>query len=286
MEDRQIIMYAIWAVAILLCLIFYKFILRVFFGVVIVPEDKIGLVTKKFVLFGKNKSLPDGRIIAIAGEAGFQAKTLAPGLYFWKWIWQYEIKLQPFTVIPTGKIGLVLSKDGAELETGRILARKVDCDMFQDAEAFIRNGGRRGRQTDVMTAGSYRVNTFLFEVTITDITYVQESMVGVITTLDGEFIPQGQIAGKMVDGHNNFQDSDAFLNAGGNKGLQQQVILAGSYYLNPWFAIVEQIKMTEIPIGHVGVVISYVGEDGVDVSGVEFKHGGTPFRVEPLVGLP
>lgn len=273
MEDRQIIMYAIWAVAILLCLIFYKFILRVFFGVVIVPEDKIGLVTKKFVLFGKNKSLPDGRIIAIAGEAGFQAKTLAPGLYFWKWIWQYEIKLQPFTVIPTGKIGLVLSKDGAELETGRILARKVDCDMFQDAEAFIRNGGRRGRQTDVMTAGSYRVNTFLFEVTITDITYVQESMVGVITTLDGEFIPQGQIAGKMVDGHNNFQDSDAFLNAGGNKGLQQQVILAGSYYLNPWFAIVEQIKMTEIPIGHVGVVISYVGEDGVDVSGVEFKHG-------------
>jgi uncharacterized membrane protein YqiK len=31
--------------------------------------------------------------------------------------------------------------------------------------------------------------------------------------------------------------------------------------------------MTEIPIGHVGVVISYVGSDGVDLSGVEFKHG-------------
>src|SRR5215469_6944245 len=103
-----------WGLAIgvpLLCIILYKLILRVFFGVVIVPEDRIGLVTKKFVLFGKQE-LPEGRIIAINGEAGFQAQTLAPGVYFWKWIWQYRIDFQPFTVIPTGKIGLVLARDG------------------------------------------------------------------------------------------------------------------------------------------------------------------------------
>jgi len=35
----------------------------------------------------------------------------------------------------------------------------------------------------------------------------------------------------------------------------------------------ELVKMTEIPIGHVGVVISYVGDEGKDLSGVEFKHG-------------
>ena len=63
-----------WAGLILLALIFYKFVLRFFFGMVIVPEDKVGLVTKKFVLFGENKELPDGRIIATLGEAGFQAK--------------------------------------------------------------------------------------------------------------------------------------------------------------------------------------------------------------------
>src|SRR5882672_12953910 len=100
----------------LFILLFYKFILRVFFGVVIVPEDRIGLVTKKFVLFGKQE-LPEGRIIATKGEAGFQAQTLAPGVYFWKWIWQYTVTFQPFTVIPTGKIGLILAKDGAGLET-------------------------------------------------------------------------------------------------------------------------------------------------------------------------
>ena len=31
--------------------------------------------------------------------------------------------------------------------------------------------------------------------------------------------------------------------------------------------------MTEIPIGYVGVVISYVGTEGKDLSGAEFKHG-------------
>ena len=255
-----------------LCLIFYKFIFRLL-GIIIVPEDRIGLVTKKFVLLGDKKSLPEGRIFATEGEAGFQAKPLAPGIYFWLWIWQYDVVLQPLTVVPTGKIGLVLARDGKELETGSILARKVECDGFQDAEAFLKIGGRKGRQTAVITAGSYRINTLLFEVEITDITEIQENMVGIITTMDGASIPVGQISGKPIEGHNNFQDADQFLNSGGNKGLQQQVILAGSYNLNPWFARVEEIHMTEIPIGHVGVVISYVGEDGVDISGTEFKHG-------------
>ena len=36
--------------------------------------------------------------------------------------------------------------------------------------------------------------------------------------------------------------------------------------------------MTEIPIGYVGVVISFVGIDGPDISGVEFKHGNIVAR--------
>ncbi len=123
-----------WVGLIVISLVLYKFILRFLFGMVIVPEDRIGLVTKKFVLFGENKELPDGRIIATKGEAGFQAKTLAPGLYFWKWVWQFEITMEEFTIIPEGKIGLILAKDGTEIPTGNILGRKVDCDNFQDAQ--------------------------------------------------------------------------------------------------------------------------------------------------------
>ncbi|MDB5282679.1 MAG: band 7 protein, partial [Bacteroidota bacterium] len=272
MDTNTIIYIAVPIVVIVLMLVFYRFLFRLF-GIIIVPEDRIGLVTKKFALSGQNKQLPDGRIIATKGEAGFQAKTLAPGIYFWFWVWQYDITLQPFTVVPSGRIALVLSKDGHELETGRVLARKVECDSFQDAVTFINNGGRKGRQSSILTAGTYRINTLLFEVVISEMTTVHENMVGILTTMDGDSIDAGNIAGRIVNGHNNFQDADAFLAAGGNRGLQQQVMLAGSYNLNPWFVKVEEVKMTEIPIGYVGVVISYVGDEGPDLSGIEFKHG-------------
>lgn len=262
-----------WLILIFVSIILYKYILRFLFGMVIVPEDRIGLVTKKFVLIGENRELPDGRIVATKGEAGFQAKTLAPGLYFGKWFWQYDITMQPFTIIPEGKIGLVMAKDGGEIPTGNILGQHIECDNFQDAGTFLMNGGQRGRQTSYITAGSYRINTMLFQVSVTDMVQIQESKVGIVTTLDGLPIEGGSIAGKLVEGHNNFQNFDVFIKNGGNRGLQPQVILAGSYNLNPWAIQVEETFMTEIPIGYVGVVISYIGQEGHDLTGEDFKHG-------------
>lgn len=272
MERHELIKWGLIIGIPLFVLLFYKFILRVFFGVVIVPEDKIGLVTKKFVLIGKQQ-LPEGRIVATEGEAGFQAQTLPPGIYFGKWIWQFEIIFQSFTIIPTGQLGLVLAKDGAELETGSILGRKVECDSFQNAEAFLKNGGRKGRQTGIITPGSYRINTFLFDVMMVDMTSIPDNAVGVVTTQEGKPLDEGQIAGRIVEGHNKFQDVDMFMEHGGYKGLQEQVVLAGTYFINPWFAKIDMVNMMEIPIGHVGVVISYVGAEGIDLSGAEFKHG-------------
>jgi uncharacterized membrane protein YqiK len=107
-----------WLIVLVVLVVLYKLVLRFLFGMVIVPEDRIGLVTKKYVLVGMDRGLPDGRIIATKGEAGFQAQTLAPGLYWWLWPWQYGITMQPFTVIPEGRIGLVLSNDGAEPPRG------------------------------------------------------------------------------------------------------------------------------------------------------------------------
>lgn len=49
------------------------------FGVIMVPDDSVGVVTKKYVIFGASRRLPPGRIIALNGEAGYQADTLAPG---------------------------------------------------------------------------------------------------------------------------------------------------------------------------------------------------------------
>jgi len=262
-----------WILPIIVAVVSYKFILRVFFGMVIIPEDKIGLVTKKFVLFGADKSLPDGKIIALKGEAGFQADALAPGLYWGYWFWQYSIKEQPFIEVPRGKIGLVTAKDGSELPTGRMLARKVQCDNFQDARQFLTGGGQKGRQTAFLNTGVHRINTLLFDVAITDIVQIEDGKVGVITALDGDPLDQGAIAGKKIPNHNNFQDFDTFLSGGGQRGLQEDVIQAGTYALNPWAVQIEKVPLTEIPIGYVGVIISYVGAEGKDVTGEGFKHG-------------
>lgn len=277
-----------WVIPLVAMLIGHKFVLRFFFGMVIIPEDKIGILTKKFVLFGENRTLPDGAIIALKGEAGVQVDPLPPGIHWCLWPWQYGVDEVPFTTIPQGGMGIVEAHDGKPLLNGRLLASTVACDSFQDARKFLTGGGQRGSQMAVITPGTYRINTALFAVSHAPVIAVTDNMVGIVTTQDGTPLVSGDIAGKEVEGHNMFQDGESFIKNGGRKGLQEQVILAGRYYINPKFAEVEMKPMTNVPIAHAGVMISYVGEAGVDVTGEHFKHGNQVARgqkgvwVEPI----
>jgi uncharacterized membrane protein YqiK len=276
-----------WAVAIVLVLLLNKLIFRLF-GAVIIPQDSIGVVNKKYVLVGRNRTLPDGCIVALNGEAGIQADTLAPGVHFGFYPWQYEIKIEKFVTIGEGRVGVVESRDGKSLSAGRVLARRVDCDSFQDARKFLSNGGERGPQITVIPPGTYRINSGLFTVVQEPVLEIEDNMVGVVTTREGRALPTGDIAGGEIPGHNMFQDAQAFIDNGGFKGLQEQVMLAGRYFINPRFATVATKPMTEVPIANAGVVIAFVGDAGVDVTGDSFKHGNLVARgqkgvwVEPL----
>ena len=261
-----------WVPVVVAMILGYQLVLR-FFGVVIIPQNTIGIVNKKFVIFGRHRTLPDGCIIALNGEAGIQADPLAPGLHYFKWPWQYSIHGERFVTIPEGQIGVVEARDGTPLIAGRVLAKKVSCDSFQNARAFLQNGGERGPQITVIPPGTYRINTALFEVSLEKVLEIKDNMVGVVTTREGLPLNTGEIAGEEIPGHNMFQDGQAFIDGKGRKGLQEQVILAGRYYINPRFATVEVKDMTLVPIANVGVVIAYVGKPGEDVSGDGFKHG-------------
>ena len=268
-----------WVIALALVIACYRLILRLF-GVVLVPQSSIGIVDKRYSIVGKNRTLAEGQIVALNGEAGIQADTLAPGLHFFLWPWQYKIKLQDFLLVPQDSIGVVEARDGIPLTEGRVLGKRVECKAFQDARAFLHGGGQRGPQITVIPPGTYRINTSVFSVTSAKVLEIAVNAVGVVTIKDGKPLTTGEIAGPEVPGHNSFQDAQAFIDAGGSKGLQEQVMLAGRYFINPMFATVEIKPMTAVPIANVGVVIAYVGQPGKDVTGDAFKHGNLVSRGE------
>jgi len=261
-----------WIPVLLPVLVGYKLFLRLF-GVVLIPQNSIGIVNKRYAILGKNRTLAEGQIVALNGEAGIQADTLAPGLHFFLWPWQYKIKLQEFLIVPQDSIGVVESRAGATLTEGRVLGKRVECKSFQDTRAFLAGGGQRGPQITVIPPGTYRINTAVFSVASAKAVEIPNNAIGIVTVKDGKPLNTGEIAGPIVADHNSFQDAQTFIDKGGNKGLQEQVMLAGRYFINPMFATVEIKTMTAVPIANVGVVIAYVGEEGKDVTGDAFKHG-------------
>jgi uncharacterized membrane protein YqiK len=108
-----------------------------------------------------------------------------------------------------------------------------------------------------------------------------DDLVGIVTVHDGPSLPTGEIIASIVGSdvndpetyHNNFQMPDRFLKAGGMRGRQLQVLVEGTYYLNRLFATVQMIPKTIVEVGTVGVVISYTGEVGADLSGLDYRHG-------------
>src|SRR5215813_10966299 len=266
-------------------------------GLRVIGPSQSGLLIKRY-----GPELPAGHVIALDGEAGYQARMLGPGWHFPVWRWRYRLVKVPVVVVNPGEIALVVAADGRAIPAGRVLGREVRCDSFQDAEAFLRGGGERGRQLAILTAGTYRINPALFEVVTAanaakhgmlpmqlHVYHIGQDKQGIVTALDGRAVPAGDMAGPVVRGHESFQRGQAFIDAGGCRGLQEEVLLAGSWNINPRFVAVEQVPLTEIPIGHVGVVVSYVGDEHVDVSGDSFTHGDLVERghkgvwVDPLL---
>ena len=109
-------------------------------GVRYIPHNKVGIAEK---LWSSKGSLTEGKIVALDGEAGFQTKILRGGLHPWYFPWQYRIHQEPLVTVAEGRIGYVYSRDGAPLPPTQTLGRIVECNHFQDAPAFLRNGTPR-----------------------------------------------------------------------------------------------------------------------------------------------
>lgn len=239
----------------------------------IINENEIGLIEsidgnsipagKIFAkVVGNHDSFQDGEaFLKSGGEKGPQIQILPPGNYRVNPA-LFKVRNLPAIVIDKGKIGLVTAMDGAPISTGRLLAHKVGGHSnYEDGESFLKNGGQKGPQIEILLPGTYRINTDLFRVEIQDATIVPAEKVGLVTARDGEPLPETEYVAKSVPGHNNYQDVSAFLASGGQRGPQFDVLKPGTYYINPLMFQLELDDVAKVERGQVAVVVSNVGEE-------------------------
>ena len=301
----------------------------------VVGPSEIGLVNKRFA----RRSLADGNPVALHGEAGYQAALLMPGLRFKLWP-VYTVSKHPWVQVPAGELGVVIAQVGDPIAIGAKSAEYREAfGNFSDLGAFLSNGGQKGVQRPVLPPGTLvpihpaaflvitasRVygapvsselqsivhqyggitpEVFGLQPQQLQVTVIAPNgsidMVGVVTALEGEPLPSGDIASRLggfddvhameADGatdaeiidtllgrknelHNNYQDFQAFLAHGGRIGLQHDPLLYGAYLLNPFLVRVELVPMLVVNQGQVAVVKSFVGLPTIDTSGQEFKFG-------------
>lgn len=198
------------------------------------------------------------------GEKGPQLAILPPG--------QYQINPHLFhveignaVIVLDNEIGLVESVGGAPCPVGRIFADPVECDAFQDADAFLRNGGQKGPQIRVIPPGLYRINTALFRVEKQAVTVIPNGHIGLITAMDGQRVADGQLLGSKVEGHASFEDGYAFIRNGGQKGHQLEVLMPGTYRINTGlFHINSVVRWTTINSDSIGIVTVLEGRPILD----------------------
>jgi uncharacterized membrane protein YqiK len=208
------------------------------------------------------------------GVKGIQLRTLPPGL----WPihpYLFRVSVAKATMIPQGKVGVITAADGDPLDPGRLLGKAIsDHRNFQDAEQFIASRGQKGPQVDILTPGVYRilvqstsiennseVKPGLFNVRLFDATIINENSIGLVEALDGAPLNPRDYVAEPITGHDNFQDGHEFIGKGGQRGPQKDILLPGTYYINPFLFKVIPETAKEIKPGEVAVVVSNIGRD-------------------------
>ena len=270
-------------------------------GFVFIPNDSFGVVERRWAARGSGRS----GFMASDGGPGFLPDTIKGG---WHSFTPFKYRVHKQKLITVRSIGYLFARTGAALAEGQALAAWPEGVDPGDAAAFLAHGGQGGPQRRILRAATYAINTALFVVLTDEGVYqiplgdtdrasalhalisarngygpvvIDSDKVAIVTVQDGPALEHGEIVAPTVGTdaklpasfHNSFQDNPRFLAAGGRRGRQEQVLVEGTYYINRLFATVEMTSKTQIGIGNVGVVISYTGPKGDDVSGDDYKHG-------------
>lgn len=148
-------------------------------------------------------------------------------------------------VIGGTQVGLIERRYvGRTMREGRVVAMKDEI----------------GIQARILAPGLHILVPFLYVVRKTDMLAVNDDEVGLIESIDGKPLEPGAIFARHVAGHNSFQDGEAFLTNGGQKGPQVDIMPPGQYRINTYLFTIRKQPAVLIAKGQVGVVSARDGQ--------------------------
>ncbi len=122
--------------------------------------------------------------------------------------------------------------------------------------------GQKGPQAEVLGPGFHLIPfvRVIYEIEFYPVQEVPEGQYGLLVATDGRAIDDGAyLANPWPEAdEEQWQNATYFLENGGQKGPQYEVLKPGKYRLNPYLFKINKLKATDVPTGHVAVIRSNI----------------------------
>lgn len=160
-------------------------------------------------------------------------------------IWKWMVEAVD---VPPDKMLIIVAKTGKEMPPGQIIAGE----------------GQKGVRLEPLGTGRHFFNPFLYERQLRPQIVVGPGELGVVINKFGKELPSGE-----------------FLAGKDERGIQREVLLPGTYKLNPYAFEVKIVPMVEIEPGHVGVIAARSGKTAKGQLADEGERGVQKRVLEP-----
>lgn len=137
-----------------------------------------------------------------------------------------------FHYVPPEQMLVIISKEGDELRPNQVLAEE----------------GQKGIQKKVLGEGWHYVTPILYETELKPNVVIRPGHAGIVTALGGDPPADGRVLAEKET----------------EKGIRRDVLLPGSYRLNPYGYKVEEVEAVRVEPGKIGVMRRLLGTDGPD----------------------
>ena len=99
-------------------------------------------------------------------------------------------------------------------------------------DGFIALNKEAGYQPKVLRGGVHWLMPFQYRIHLAPLVTIPQGQIGYVFARDGHPLHPTQTLGKVVPEAHNFQDVEAYLKNGGQRGPQREILREGTYAIN------------------------------------------------------